>query len=639
MLIYPPFSITLSKTMLKILQWGCRLFRCIRETVLNIFFILFVIAFLSFTTFLSTLGQNTPLLFEKGALRLNLSGTLQDNHDGEGDFSRLLREELGEEIEEKISVFDVVRAIKLAKKDPDVTGIVLDLADFNGGDLPSLRFVAEALWDFRQEKPLIAVGTYYTQAQYYLASTANEIYLNPTGAVELKGLQYQNLYFKSFFEKIHAVPQIFRVGEYKSAVEPFIRDEMSPEARQNAERWLMPMWAEMQQEMAASRGLTSGQILPKFHDYLNAFKQARGDEAQFALNHGWVTHLLTRDEMREKLIARFGVAKKDINGKQTRSYAYTDFTTYRQLLSDRFASDAPDKIAVINVEGAIIDGESDETSAGSHTILAQLARVREDKQVRGVILRVNSPGGSAVASELIRQELAALQKKGIPLVVSMGGMAASGGYWISAGADHIIADKDTLTGSIGIFGLSLSFEESAKQLGIYQDGLQTSFNGDIGALKHLSAEQKQLIQLSIERGYQRFIELVANGRKLEAAAVEKIAQGQVWRGKDALAHKLVDQLGTFDDAYDAMRELLNQQRKAQNLPPYEALDVQWFIEQEEGFWQDLMREMKNSAQAQLAAFFGITPQKITQNAPLTHIKLFNDPKQSYLYCGDCGIIR
>lgn len=620
--------------MLNILRRAYHLFRCIREFIVSLVFILFVMVIFSLTALIN--GNNnkkSPTDFEQVALRLNLDGYLADNHDEFSDFNRFLQSELSNRRESlKISTFDVVRAIKKATYDERITGIVLDLRYFEGGDIPSIQFVGKALKGFKQSgKPLIAVGEMFSQKQYYLASFADTIYLNKSGMVELVGLSYSNLYFKSLLDKVEAVPHIFRVGTYKSAVEPFLRDDMSPEARQNASLWLNKLWNNIRQDIAHNRQVTPEKLLPEKTTYLQKFRDAKGDEAQFALNLGWVNTLLTTREIQDKLAQQFGKDKE-------KGYKQIEYFDYILTLTDRFQVDAEHKIAIVNVEGEIIWGEGDENSTGSSEIVKLLHQARTDDTIKGVLLRVNSPGGSAVGSELIRQAVEDLQQSGKPVVVSMGGMAASGGYWISATADKIVASPNTLTGSIGVFGLAMSFEKTAKKLGITQDGIATSPLAESNGLKTLNNEKSELIQISIENVYDKFLDLVSKGRKISKEEVDKIAQGQVWLGESAFEKGLIDQLGDFDDAYQLLKELINQQRQAKQLAELDTLPAQWLTEPKSDLLSQLMREFQLTSNIDLSSLLGTSlAHKLEQSQQ--QLNRFNDPKQLYLYCLTCGEVK
>ncbi|MDP8078776.1 signal peptide peptidase SppA [Phocoenobacter skyensis] len=612
-----------------------QIFRCLREIVINVFFMVFIIICLAvFSLIQSDKPQNQQVAnFQSGALVLNLNGYLADNHDELDDFYRLLQSEVGTtEQPAKISIFDLTRAIKRAAYDEKITGIVLDLQLFSGGDFPSIEYVGEILKEFKKvsNKPVIAIGEHYSQKQYYLASFADKIYLNKAGAVGLHGLSYSNLYFKSLLNSIEAQPHIFRVGTYKSAVEPFIRDDMSPEAKQNATLWLDGLWSNIQQKIAENRQITKENVLLPFNRYMIQFNQANGDEATFALNQQLVTELVTKPQMLSILKEMFG---EDYD----QDYQHINYIDYATLLPSRFYVEG-NKIAVINVEGEIIWGESDNNTAGSDTLIEQLRIARNSESVKGVILRVNSPGGSALASELIRQEIEAIQQSGKPVVTSMGGMAASGGYWISATTDKIIASPNTLTGSIGIFGLAMSFEKTAKNVGVNEDGIATSLLANQSPFKTLSKEQGELIQLSIENGYNRFLDLVSRGRTMTKEQVDKIAQGQVWLGQQAVKNGLVDKLGDFETAYDELMAVINTQRAEQEKQKLENLPAVWILPQEKGLFSSLVRNFKMNIQVKLTQWLDIPfVEQIKQKTPF--VPKLNDPKQSYLYCLNCGTVK
>ncbi|SUT93866.1 signal peptide peptidase SppA [Actinobacillus lignieresii] len=618
--------------MLKMLKGLYQIFRCIREFVLSLFFIIFVLICFALTTLLQqeSKHQNQQPFFEKGALQLNLDGYLADNHDEYGDLHRLIQNELGNNEPIKISTFDVARSINKAMKDERITGLVLDLGYFQGGDVASLQFIGAQIEYFKQSgKPVIAIGEQYSQAQYYLASFADKIYLNKAGFVDIHALSYSNIYFKALLDKIEAVPHIFRVGTYKSAVEPFIRDDMSPEAKQNAQTWLTSIWNNVRQDIARNRQIQPEQVLPDSQTYIAKYKALKGDDAQYALNQKLITEVTTPSQIQTTLIQQFGADKEG-------NYNHIDYFDYAHGLTDRFHVKAENKIAIINVEGQIVSGKSSQNSAGSDTIVKQLRKAREDKNVKGVILRVNSPGGSAMASEIIRQELEAIQLTGKPVVTSMGGIAASGGYWISATSDKIIASPTTITGSIGIFGLATSFEKTAKNLGVTEDGISLSPFASSSPLKTLPKEQAEVIQISIENGYDRFLELVSRGRNIPKQAVDKIAQGQVWSGEDALKHGLVDELGDFDTAYDVITELVNQQRKAKGEAAIEHFRAQWFIDSDDSLLGSFLKGSK--LKFQLSSWLGL-PVATQAQQSLELLQQFNDPKHAYLYCLSCGTIK
>lgn len=621
--------------MLKLLKALYRVFRCIREGVVTLFFLLFVMISFAFVSLLNSFNSKAETeamsTFEHGALVLNLNGYLADNREEYPDFYRLLEAEMGNEQPQKYSTFDVANAIRQAKVDEKITGLVLDLSKFEGGDYPSLDYLGKLIEDFQASgKPVIAIGHSFSQKQYYLASFADQIYLNSAGSVELEGLKYSTLYFKSLFDKIEATPYIFRVGTYKSAVEPLIRDDMSAEAKQNATAWLYPMWQNVKETLAENRKISAENIVPPLDKLIEMRKQTQGNEADFALKQQFVTHINSQAEIRQALADKFGADDE-------KGFKSIDYQDYASGLIDRFNRKGENKIAVVNIEGEITMGESLENTAGADTIITQLQKVKQDKSVRGLVLRINSPGGSALASELIRQEVETIQKSGIPVVSSMGGMAASGGYWIAATSDKILADKNTLTGSIGIFGVIFNLEKTAKNLGIREDGIATSPLAEISSLKPLSEEQKMLIQMSVEQGYREFLDLVSRGRNIAKADVDKIAQGQVWLGAVAKEKGLVDQLGDFDNALYAMSELLKQQH-SEDTPAYEKLIPQWFGDRDESLFAELSRSFNSKIQVSFAKWLNLPIAKQADDFAQTFAK-FNDPQYRYLYCLQCGEIH
>ncbi|WHP48142.1 signal peptide peptidase SppA [Mannheimia bovis] len=618
--------------MLNMLKAIYKMFRCIRECVINLFFILFILFLVPVVGFIASSQNTQKPVFTQGALRLNLDGYLVDNREEFTDFYRLLQSELGGAEPFKISTFDVVQAISKAKNDPQITGLVLDLHNLQNADFSSLDFIGNEINSFKESgKPVIAIGEQYSQKQYYLASFADEIYLNKAGSVELQGLSYSNTYFKTLLDKIEAEPHIFRVGTYKSAVEPFMRDDMSEEAKQNARGWLNGTWQQTVEMIAHNRKIEPTEINLSAENYIEKYKAAKGDDAQFALHQKWVTQLASNQESKAKLIEKFGENSEG-------AYNHIEFSDYELELNDRFADINVPKIAVVNVEGAIITGESDQSGVGSETIVKLLQEARADKNVEGLILRINSPGGSAMASELIRQEVEEFQKVGKPVVASMGGMAASGGYWIAATSDKIIASPNTLTGSIGIFGLAVTFEKTAKKLGVSEDGISTSALAEPIGLKSLPKEQGEVLQIGIENGYDRFLELVSRGRNMSKEAVDKVAQGQVWLGSDALKHGLVDELGNFNVAFVTLSDLINQKREAQSKAKVERFGLQWFAEQDDSLFGTLARDFKTQLQVSLTNWLDLPVLKQSQKQ-MEMLSRFNDPKQMYLYCLNCGKVN
>lgn len=604
-------------------KWTWRLLNFIRELVLNLFFILLVLVGVGIWLQMS----NSPAEPSRGALLLDISGVVVDKPSVSNKLGVIGRQLFGASSDrlQENSLFDIVDAIRQAKDDRNITGIVLDLRDFAGADQPSMQYIGKALREFRDSgKPVIATGDSYSQGQYYLASFANKIWLSPQGTVDLHGFATNGLYYKSLLDKLKVTTHVFRVGTYKSAVEPFIRDDMSPEARDADSRWIGELWQNYLATIAANRHIQPNQVFPGAAALLAGLQQNGGDTAKYALDNKLVDALGSSAEVEKSLSKQFGWSQKDKN------YSATSFYDYQ--LNKR--SEQGDAIAVVFANGAIMDGEETPGNVGGDTTASQIRDARLDPKVKAIVLRVNSPGGSVSASEVIREELAAAKAAGKPVVVSMGGMAASGGYWISTPANYIMANPSTLTGSIGIFGVINTVEDSLSSIGVHTDGVATSALADVSVTKALPQEVQQLMQLTIENGYQRFINLVAQSRNKTPQQIDSIAQGHVWTGLDAKANGLVDSLGDFDDALHKAAEL--------------AKLKQWhadFYQDEPTFMDTVFASMTGSVRAMLPeAIQAYLPAPVVQAASAVKtetdkLAAFNDPRHRYAFCLTCGDVR
>lgn len=595
----------------------------IREFFLNILtlLVIFVIVGIYFQI------HSKPAETAKGALLVNLSGTVVDNPSLDNKLEKVSRALAGansNKLQEN-SLFDIVDSIHQAEKDPKITGMVLSLNDFVGADQPSLRYIGKALQAFRDSgKPIFAVADNYSQSQYFLASYANKIYLSPMGVVDLHGLATNNLYYKSLLDKLKVNTHIFRVGTYKSAVEPMMRDDMSPAARDANNRWLNGMWNSYLETVAKNRHLTPQQMFPGAENIITGLKEADSDTAKYALKHKQVDILASRAEVEKQLTSVFGWSKDKKAYQATSIYDY-DVDTPKKTNQ---------QIAIIFANGAIIDGESMQGNTGGDTLAEQIREARLNDKVKAIILRVNSPGGSVSASELIRSELAATKAAGKPIVVSMGGLAASGGYWISTPADYIVADKTTLTGSIGIFGVISTFENSLKPIGVNTDGVSTSSLADLSITKKLPDSFSQMMQINIERGYQHFITLVAKSRHKTPQEVDSIAQGRVWLGNDAKTNGLVDKLGDFDDAVSKASELAKLKNPSLN-----------WISADLSVGQMILGQLTASVESMVPnAVRAMIPESLLRisamiKAQSDWMMTLNDPKNSYAICFSCDSVR
>ncbi|PRJ59409.1 signal peptide peptidase SppA [Haemophilus influenzae] len=615
--------------MFRVLKFCWKALCFIRDLVMNVVFLGFVFLLIAIIGF-SSGGKKSTTLTGEGALLLNLDGYLADNRDETLRWQDALSELNGERVPRKISTFDVVFAIQQAEDDPKIKGLVLDLNYFEGADLPALDFIGGAISHFKDSgKPVIAYSDNYSQGQYYLASFADEIYLNSIGKVDIHGLSQENLYFKEMLDKLAVTPHIFRVGTYKSAVEPFLRNDMSAEAKANMQRWLGEMWNNYVLSVSENRKIKKDNVLPNAKQYLSDLKALKGNSTAYAQQRGLVTDVVTRLDLDKKLTALFG---KGSDGKAN----LIEFDDYLTQLPDRLEHyNVPNKIAVVNVEGAIIYGESDDENSGGDTIARILRKAYDDNSVKAVVLRVNSPGGSAFASEIIRQETENLQKIGKPVIVSMGAMAASGGYWISSTADYIIADANTITGSIGIFAMFPTFENSIKKIGVNADGISTTELANTSAFSPLAKPVQDIYQTEIEHGYDRFLEIVSKGRQLSKTQVDKLAQGQVWLGSDAFQNGLVDEIGSFNEAVNKAEQLVNQRQDT----AVQDFSVEWFTDDNVSLISTLLRDTKKGAQEQLVKWLGLPPPIQKLQKELNVLTKFNDPKGQYLYCLNCGMVK
>ncbi|EGJ0365384.1 signal peptide peptidase SppA [Salmonella enterica] len=606
-------------------KWTWRLLNFVREMVLNLFFIFLVLVGVGIWMQIGN-GSNSEQT-ARGALLLDISGVIVDKPSTNHRLGTLGRQLFGASSNrlQENSLFDIVNAIRQAKDDRNITGIVLDLKNFTGADQPSMRYIGKALREFRDSgKPVFAVGENYSQGQYYLASFANKIWLSPQGQINLHGFATNGLYYKTLLDKLKVSTHVFRVGTYKSAVEPFIRDDMSPAAREADSRWIGELWQNYLNTVSTNRQISPQQLFPGAQAIIDGLTSVGGDTAKYALDHKLVDALLSSADVEKALAKQFGWSKTENN---YRAISYYDYSL-------KTPADNGGTIAVIFANGAIMDGEETPGNVGGDTTASQIRDARLDPKVKAIVLRVNSPGGSVNASEVIRAELAAVKAAGKPVVVSMGGMAASGGYWISTPANYIVASPSTLTGSIGIFGVINTVENSLSSIGVHSDGVSTSPLAEISMTKALSPEVQQMMQLSIEYGYKRFITLVAEARKRTPEQIDKIAQGHVWTGQDAKANGLVDKLGDFDDAV----------AKAAALAKLKQWHLDYY-QNEPTVLDMIMDSMTGSVRAMLPeAIQAMLPAPLvsaanTVKAEGDKLAAFNDPQNRYAFCLTCANVR
>lgn len=594
----------------------------VRLALTNLLFLLMLAVFYFAFTYT---GEDRPVLEKESALVMNLSGPIVEQRRYVNPMDSFTGSVLGQEMPKENVLFDIVDTIRYAKDDPKVNGLVLALRDMPETNLTKLRYIAKALNEFKTSgKPIYAVGDFYNQSQYYLASYADKVYLGPDGGVLIKGYSAYSMYYKSLLEKLDVSTHVFRVGTYKSAIEPFIRDDMSEAAEESATRWITQLWSAFVDDVATNRKIDAKVLNPTMEELLAEMRSVDGDIAKLSLKLGLVDQLATRQEIRTIFAKEFGSDGKD-------SYNAVSYYDYLATMHPEYDT-SEDDIAVVVASGTIMDGKQPRGTVGGDTVASLLRQARNDKNVKAVVLRVNSPGGSAFASEVIRNEVAALKQAGKPVVVSMSSLAASGGYWISMSADKIVAQPTTLTGSIGIFSVITTFEKGFSKLGIHTDGVGTSpFSGN-GISTGLSEGASQAMQIAIEHGYKRFISLVGDSRGMSLEEVDNVAQGRVWTGQDAMSFGLVDQMGDFDDAVDLAAKLAN-------ITDYNIYWVEEPLSPAELFLEEFMNSVKVSLGIDITSMLPESLQpaakQLKQDASM--LQSFNDPRGQYAFCLNCQI--
>ncbi len=483
---------------------------------------------------------------------------------------------------------DIVDVVNFARDDERIKAIALDLSDLSGGSISQFDEIAVALQAFKETgKPISAFAGQYTQAQYYLASFADEVYLDKNdrpfpGGVFLQGIGIYNLYLKSALEKIHVQYHVFQAGQYKSAVEIFLRDEMSDQAREAADAWLQVVWNGYLATILEQREISADELTNYIDNYDKLLDEVDADPVGLATKYGLIDAQLSRAEWRQKI-------NDTPEGSKSHKARISMDTYLNARRSEDQTAPAEGKIAIIVIDGALVDGEESLGNAGAETLVDIIQRAGKDSAIKAVVVRINSPGGVISASELIRSELAAVQQKGKPVVVSMGGVAASGGYWIASVADMIVASGTTVTGSIGVFSLALTLDQSLKALGIHPDGTgTTAFSSSYLWFMPIDPAVKNIIQNRTSKSYEDFVNLVADGRGLSYEEVDAVAQGRVWAGETALEHGLIDKIGTLKDALESAAMLAD-------MEDYEAIYLEKILSPQEIFMMELIKNLDSAA--------------------------------------------
>ncbi|MBV6425230.1 MAG: Protease 4 [Steroidobacteraceae bacterium] len=514
-------------------------------------FLHLVLLLLIFGIIVGALRSTIPVLPAKAALVIRPEGQIVEQLTGD-PFERALEKVQGS-LRGETLVWDLADAIDAARDDDRIQALVLDLDRFTGAGQPTMQELTRAIDEFRASgKKVIAQGSVFLQAQYYLAAHADEIYLDPLGFVLIDGFDRYVMYYKAALDKLGIDMNVFRVGAYKSAVEPFTRTDMSPQDREESLAYLGAMWQGYQGEIERARKLEAGAVAKYVESLAPAMTTRKGDGAQLALAAGLVTGIRTSLEVERELTDLVG------QDEDSSSYRQVEVGDYLRVVNAeaKLRGDGKPVVGVVVAAGEILDGDQPAGTVGGESTARLIREARLDDDVKALVLRIDSPGGSMFAAEQIHREIEALKAEGKPVVVSMGDLAASGGYYIASPADEIWARPTTITGSIGIFATIPTINRTLDKVGIEVDGVGTTpLSGQLRLDRPLGKEAGEFLQATVEHGYETFLARVATGRGKTRDEVDAIAQGRVWAGIDAKRLGLVDHLGGFHDAVDAAAAL------------------------------------------------------------------------------------
>ena len=532
----------IARNLFKVLKWLWTLISYIPTFFIRTLTVLIIVLivfnyFLKFTTNIKT---GTALLIQ-------MDGILVEQAKSKSSFDLFIQSNDPKEIE----INKIVKAINLAGDDKNIESIVIDLSNFIGGYPGDIIYISETLLKFKKNtnKSIIAIADYYSQSSYILASTADEIIAHRNGGVSLYGWSSKRVFVKNLLDKLDIEVIQFSKGEYKSATEIFTEESMSDESKEANLKLQSSIWEFTSNLIEKNRNLETGKINFYIENADILAEDNNFDFANLALNYGLVDSLKTRSETEQYLSDKFPHPKEDWRYINLDEYLKPETTNSENI------------IGVISVAGTIMDGNQPRGIAGGENVSLLIRNARKEKNLKALILRVNTPGGSAFASELIREELMEIKNLEIPIIVSMGGVAASGGYWIAAESDFIFAHETTVTGSIGVAAILFNAQETAKKIGLNEDGIEkTPFSSGLNSgvfLKTPSDRLINLIQGSVDRLYDNFTGIVSRGRNLSIDQVNEIARGRVWSGSDALDKGLIDAIGSFEDAVNKAKNLAN----------------------------------------------------------------------------------
>ena len=595
----------------------------IRLALSNILFLVFIA--LVYFVYLGGPEDSPP---EKAALLLNLAGTVVDQRSQVEPLQALLGEPAPEDRE--MLLRNIIDAINYAKDDPAINSMVMELDNLSYVGISKTQEIAEAMEAFKKTgKPVVAVGDFFTQDQFLLASYADSIIMNSFGGVGLEGYSSYRNYYRETLEKMSVNVHVFHAGEFKSIAEPFLRDDMSPGEKRVTERWLQVLWGQYAATVEAQRELPPGSVNTYVNTYAQALADQGGDAAALALEAGMVDELLNRSEANDYLVELVGASNED------GLYEAVFFERYlRRQQPTQLTAMEGERVAVITASGNIVPGDQPPGTIGGDSLANLIATTAESEGVRALVLRVNTGGGSVFASEVIRQELLRTQALGIPVVISMGAIAASGGYYIAAEADEIWATPGTITGSIGVFAAVPTFERLLERIGVYTDGVGTTdLAGSLRLDRPLDPQVATVIRSSVDFSYANFRQLVAQGRDMTSGEVNSLAEGRVWSAPDALENGLLDGIGSLTDAIDAAAARAG-------LEDYKVDYVELPLSPRELFLQTLADRVGSlrvwSPSGLSASLTSLLAPVADAAAELASLK---DPRHLYARCLSCGAIR
>lgn len=586
-----------------------------------------VVLLVIFGVLLVVLSPRVPIVPDSAALVIAPQGALVEQLSGD-PFERALAEAYGRGTAETL-VRDVTDAIEAAQKDKRIKALVLDLGGMSGGGVVKLEEIAVSVRKFRAAgKKVIAIGEAYDQSQYYLAANADEIYLDPQGMVLIEGFGYYRTFLKGAIDKLGVDVNIFKAGKYKSYTDQYTRAEMSGQEREETTAWLNALWDQYQDGVTTARKLDAGAIKAYVTEMGAAASTKGGDLAAVALERGLVTEIKSRHEVEEQLKALVG---EDKDEHTYRGIAHWDYLA--AVHASKALQSKGNRVGVVVASGEILDGEQPPGKIGSDSTVKLLRQARYDDDIKAVVLRIDSPGGSMLASEIIRREINALRDAGKPVVASMSSTAASGGYYIAMDTDEIWASPSTITGSIGVFGVYPTFERTLNKVGVTVDGMGTApLSGAFQPERTMSDEIKQILQLYVENSYNTFIGHVAAARQKSVDEINEVAQGRVWAASDAVKLGLIDHLGSYQDA------LMAAARRAKLADDYQVE----YIEAPLGWRQALTRQTQSLAGRITRALLPgnelmVSARRLLSplETELTRLARFK-PMEAYYYCG-CAV--